>query len=171
MCLVFPRPLGPEELPETPGQALCASGPPLRSRPPRPWRPRSLGGGVPEAVGKGRLVAGGSWGVPGVGTAWCSLSHLALWSLLRPRAKASAPPDPLCPRGLIHPPGQALCHLEAPSTLWGLLALSALLLPPEPCPLGPPSPLPFCPLDWALQPPGCSSALQFPPPSRATSAL
>ena len=108
---MFPRPLGPEELLETPGQALCPSGLPLRSRPPRPWRPRSLGGGVPEAVGKGGLIAGGSRGVPGAGTAWCSLAHLALWSLLRPRAKASAPADPLCPQGLIHPRAK-------PSAIW-----------------------------------------------------
>lgn len=99
------------------------------------------------------------------GQAWCSLAHLALGSLLRPQAKPPAPGDPLCPQGLLNPPGQALRHLEAPSTLWGLLPLSVLLLSPESCSLGPPSPLPGALLPAGLGPPTSRTLLCPPVPS------
>ena len=41
-------------------------------------------------------------------------ARLALGSLLRPQAKPPVPLDPLCPQGLLYPPGRALHHLGAP---------------------------------------------------------
>ena len=157
VCLVFPRPVGPEELPEALGQALCPSGPPPHSEPPHPWCPLSLGGGAPEAVEKGGLVVGGSCGVPAVG------KGLVFTGPLGPGESSEAPsgsPSTLQakPSTIWRPPPHSgvslhslLCSSLQNPVLWGHLH---------------PSRGPFCPLDWALQPPGRSSALQFPPPSR-----
>lgn len=148
---MFPRPLGPEELPKALGQALCPSGPPLHSRPPRPRHPLSLGGGAPEAVEKGGLIGGGSCGVPGAGK-----------GPLGPGESPEAPGQASCPSGPPLPPGPPLPSRPSPapsggpSTLWG--PLHPLLCSSVQNPVlwdhlhsswGP-----FCPLDWALQPPG-----------------
>lgn len=147
MCLVFPRPLGPEELPEALGQALCPSGPPPLSGPPRPQRPLSLGGGAPEAVGKGGLVVGGSCGVPGAGTG------LVFTGPLGPGESPEAPGQASCPWGPPLPPGPPQPSRPSPPPSGGPLHT-----------LGSPSTLCFAPLSRILffgatfTPPGGPSA-------------